>query len=56
MIAAVYVFANGMVMVFDAQGQQLPQYQGTWTERRDVILRDLPADVVITRGTWLHGM
>jgi hypothetical protein len=28
MISKVYVFANGMVMVFDMRGEQIPEYQG----------------------------
>ncbi len=56
MIAAVYIFANGQVIVFNTAGQQMPEYQGVWAERRDVILRDLPAGVEIQRGTWLHGI
>jgi hypothetical protein len=27
-ITNVYVFTNGMVMVFDQHGQQMPEYQG----------------------------
>lgn len=37
-IAKVYVFQNGMVMVFDAMGQQMPEYHGRWDEQRDRIL------------------
>ena len=31
-IAKVVVFGNGMVMVFDKDGKQLPQYQGPKSE------------------------
>lgn len=47
MIAAVFVFANGMVAVTDSHGQQIPAYQGTWAEKREAILRDKPAHVVV---------
>jgi hypothetical protein len=46
-ITHVMRFANGMVAVFDQHGQQMPEYQGTWDERRDSILRDKPADVLV---------
>ena len=39
-IASVNRFANGMVMVFDHGGHQMPKYQGTWKEKREAILRD----------------
>ncbi len=38
MIAHVYVFTNGMAMVFDDQGQQMSQYQGPWSDKRQQIL------------------
>lgn len=31
-IEAVYCWANGMIMVFDARGQQMPEYQGVTDE------------------------
>ena len=47
MIAAVFVFANGMVAVTDEHGQQIPAYQGRWAEQREAILRDKPPHVVV---------
>jgi hypothetical protein len=43
MIEHVYRFANGLVMVFDEDGEQIPEYQGRWTEKREEILRDAQA-------------
>lgn len=39
---------NGMVMVFDERGQQLPKYQGRWEEKKEEILRDKPEHVSIS--------
>lgn len=41
-IDAVIRFPNGMVMVFDQHGEQMPDYQGVWTEMREKISRDKP--------------
>ncbi len=40
MIASVYVFPNGMVMVFNAAGCQLPEYQGKLLDVIGRILAD----------------
>lgn len=53
-IDAIYVFENGTVMVFDERGQQMPDYQGTWAERAEAIIRDKPADVVIATPRWVR--
>lgn len=37
--AHVYRFANGLVMVFGIDGQQMPRLQGRWSEKRDEIMR-----------------
>ena len=47
MIAKVIRWQNGMVMVFDEAGQQMPDYQGTWEEKREAIERDKPAHVPV---------
>lgn len=52
MIKHVIVWQNGMVMVFDEWGQQIPEYQGRWEDKRDVIERDKPADVQIEHQNW----
>lgn len=55
MIVKVLVFRNGMVMVFNECGQQLPEYQGMWDEKRDLILRDKPDCVQIQHGVIWKG-
>lgn len=52
MITHVIVWQNGMVMVFDEWGQQIPEYQGRWEDKREAIERDKPADVQIGRDNW----
>ena len=40
---------NDAVMVFDANGEQIPEYQGKYEDVRGKILRDAPPDAVFTR-------
>ncbi len=40
MIKIVIKIQSGGVMVFDAGGEQIPEYQGQYEEVREVILRD----------------
>lgn len=42
MINQVIRFQNDMVMCFDEEGEQLPEYQGRYEEVRDKILADAP--------------
>jgi hypothetical protein len=37
-IAGVYVFTNGVTMVFGEDGEQMPQFQGTLLEKKSAIL------------------
>jgi len=46
MIKTVILLRNNMVMVFDAEGEQIPHYQGQYDDVRDSILRDAPAGAV----------
>lgn len=39
MIKTVIKGADGMVMVFDERGEQIPQYQGRYDEVKESILR-----------------
>ena len=39
---------NDMVMVFDADGEQILGYQGQYKDVRESILRDAPPDAVFT--------
>jgi hypothetical protein len=44
MIKTVIKSADGMVIVFDKTGEQVPQYQGRYEEVKLLILRDAPAE------------
>lgn len=48
MIETIIRLENGMVMVFDAEGEQIPEYQGKYEEVKGSILRDAPPDAVFT--------
>ena len=37
---------NGMVMVFDKSGEQIPEYQGQYEDVKERILKDAPLDAV----------
>lgn len=56
---------NDMVMVFDAEGEQIPEYQGQYEDVKASILRDAPVGAIfnhwfdttvvpmnISRETW----
>lgn len=55
MIKTAIWWANGMVIVFDEKGNQLPEYQGKIGDVRDKILADAPADAVLCVGDWQTG-
>jgi hypothetical protein len=46
MIKTVIRIRNNMVIVFDAEGEQIPQYQGQYQDVKGIILRDAPAGTV----------
>ena len=46
MIRTVIRLANDMVVVFDAEGEQIPEYQGKYGVVKEEILRDSPPDAV----------
>lgn len=48
------VWQNGMLMVFDQHGQQVPEYQGEANENLKSLLADYP-DCEITGGIWVVG-
>lgn len=50
-IRNVYVWDNGMVMVFDENGQQMPDYQARIDEVWSEIERDKDSDTVF-HGRW----
>ena len=41
---------NGMVMVFDKKGEQIPKYQGQCDEVKESILKDGPSEAVFSHG------
>lgn len=49
-IASVWVFPNGMVVVFDQHKQQMPKYQGQWKHLEAKIRANIDNDTVIHRG------
>ena len=46
MVKAVVRCQNNMVMVFDEEGEQIPEYQGQYDEVKGKILRDVPLSAV----------
>jgi hypothetical protein len=46
MIQKIIRLKNDMVMVFDEEGEQMPEYQGPYDEVRDRILADAPAGAI----------
>ena len=46
MIKTVIKCPNNMVMVFDREGEQIPQYQGQYEEVKTNILKDAPLNTV----------
>ena len=41
-ISTVIKSQNGMVVVFDAKGEQIPEYQGQYEDVKESVLRDAP--------------
>lgn len=48
MIKTIIRLKNDMVIVFDAEGEQIPEYQGKYENVKESILRDAPPDAVFT--------
>ena len=46
MIKTVIRLGNNMVMVFDAEGEQIPGYQGQYEDVKERILRDASSGTV----------
>ena len=46
---------NDMVMAFDGDGEQLPEYQGSYADVRDSIVRDAPVDTLFAHWTKRAG-
>ena len=41
-ITTVIKYSNGIVLVFDQNGEQMPDYQGRYSDVKDRILADAP--------------
>ena len=50
MIKTVFKWRNGMVMVFDEEGEQITKYQGQYEDVKEHVLEDAPPDAVFTHG------
>jgi hypothetical protein len=46
MIDRIFRLKNNIVMVFDEQGEQLPEYQGSYKNVHEKILASAPTDAV----------
>jgi len=56
MIQNVIKFRNGVVIVFDQDGEQIPEYQGHYDQVRDMILKDAPPTASFYQAEFqLHG-
>lgn len=49
MIKTVIRLRNDLVVVFDDEGEQMPEYQGRYEVVKGSILRDAPLDAAFTR-------
>jgi len=48
MIKTIMRLKNDLIMVFDDEGEQVPEYQGRYEDVKGNILRDAPAGTVFT--------
>jgi len=48
MIKTAIRLGNNMVMVFDEEGEQIPEYQGYYEEVKESVLMDAPLDAAFT--------
>ena len=52
MISVVIKFENGMVLVFDENGKQMPEFEGKYQDVRVKILARAPKGAKFYHGTW----
>ena len=50
MIKIAIRFKNNMVVVFDEEEEQIPEYQGQYEEVKESVLKDAPPDAVFAHG------
>jgi hypothetical protein len=51
-IAHVVVWSNGMVSVFERDGEQMPEYQGRLIDVQAALVRDAPPTAHFDGGLW----
>jgi len=51
MIKSAIKCPNNMVMVFDEDEEQIPEYQGQYEEVKERILKDAPPEAIF--GQWI---
>lgn len=54
-ILHIYHWGNGMVMVFDQHGCQMPKYQGIYNEVRNLIIENAPRDAIMYSAIWKNS-
>jgi hypothetical protein len=54
-IAHVIRFTNGMVMVFDEQGEQMPEYQGRFEDVRQKLMDATDNLTLFQEADWCSG-
>jgi len=52
MIKNAIKFSNGIVMVFNEKGEQMPKYQGRYEEVKAKILAHAPKSAEFFHGVW----
>lgn len=52
MIKNVIKFSNGIVVVFDEKGEQMPKYQGRYEQVKAKILAHAPKSAEFFHGAW----
>jgi hypothetical protein len=55
-ISEVIHFSNNQVMVFDQEGNQMPELQGDYWKVRDKILKNANKDTIFKIGIWEQEM
>ena len=54
-IKIVIRFKNNMVVVFDDEEEQIPEYQGQYEDVKESILKDAPPGAVFAHGFTDYG-
>lgn len=56
MIQSVIIWANGLVMAFDENMNQIPGYQGHWQDVIKKVMKDAPDTTAWRIGDWEGGL